>query len=122
MPLHLSHEAAGNLAIVRATDIISRAEADTAKKDIINIIRRYGKVNILIIIEKDFANLDMFANWDDDEDDEFIQKHIIRMAILGDIKWKDRALLFFLKGFLRFSMEFFKLEQEALARAWLLHP
>lgn len=122
MPLHLSHEKTGNLAIIRATDVISRAEADAIKKDIISIIRRYGKVNILIIIEQDFTNLDMLANWDDDEDDEFIQKHIIRMAILGDIKWKDRALLFFLKGFLPFSMEFFKVGQEGFARAWLLHP
>ena len=121
MALQLSYED-GNLAVVRASDTITRTETDEIKRQIVRFIRRYGRIQVLIIIEENFANLDMLASWDDDQDDEFIQQHVNRLAILGDIKFRDRAVLFFLKGFLPFSIEFFKSGHEEFARAWLTHP
>lgn len=108
-----------DLVIVRGSGVLTRTDADAAKKEIVEIIKVYGRINILISIEAGFSNLDQFANWDDDHDDEYIQQHIKRMAIVGDLRWRDSALLFFLNGLLPFKMEFFKADQEAFARAWL---
>jgi hypothetical protein len=49
----------------------------------------------LIIIEKGFSNLETFAYWNGDHDNEFIQPHGNRIAIVGDLKWGMAPLLFF---------------------------
>jgi hypothetical protein len=108
-----------NLAVIRASEVLTRAESDETKRHVVAMIERQGKVNVLIIIEEGFANLEAFANWDDDHHDEFIQRNVKRMAIVGDLKWRDSALLFFLSGLLPFTIEYFKSDQEAFARAWL---
>lgn len=108
-----------NLFVVRSTGILIRSDADAIKKQVVSFIKRYGRAKALIIIDEGFLSISTFASWDDDEDDEFIQKHVDRMAIVGDMRWRDSALLFFLNGFVPFTMEFFKADQEAFARAWL---
>jgi len=110
-----------NLAVIRSTDVLTRAEADEIKKDVIAIIKAQGSVKVLIVIEESFASLEALANWDDDHDDEFIQQHVERMAIVGDLRWRDSALLFFLNGLLPFSIKYFNSGQEEFARAWLVH-
>ncbi|MFZ2727850.1 MAG: STAS/SEC14 domain-containing protein [Methylococcaceae bacterium] len=119
MTIKLEHER-DNLIVIRGSEVLKRAESDDIKKQIVTLIKRYGKMNVLIIIEKDFANLEAFANWADNEDDRFIQQHLERLAIVGDLRWRDNALLFFLNGLLPFSIEYFKASEEILARAWLL--
>ncbi|WP_221063710.1 STAS/SEC14 domain-containing protein [Methylomagnum ishizawai] len=121
MPLTLEHPQPG-LMLVRASGTVTRPEADAAKQQVIAALPPQGKAHILIVIEPGFANLDPLANWDDDRDDELLQRHMSRLAIVGDLKWRDGALLFFLKDLLPFPIEFFKTGQEALAGAWLLHP
>jgi len=118
MTLKLESEQ-NSLLVIRASDVLTRIESDEIKKEVVTLIKARGKLNILIIIEEGFANLEAFANWDDDHDDEFIQKHVKRMAIVGDLKWRDSALMFFLGGLLPFSIQYFKSGQEAFARAWL---
>jgi hypothetical protein len=107
------------LFVVRSSGVIDRPEADAIKKEVVQFIKRHGRACGLIIINDDFHNVSKFASWDDDENDEFIQKHIDRLAIVGDIQWRDSALLFFLNGLVPFSIQFFKADQEAFARAWL---
>lgn len=121
MAINLEHENNG-LVVIRASGILTRAESDAAKQRVVAAIHQRGKVDVLIIIEAGFANLEAFADWSDDHDDEFIQQHVNRLAIVGDLKWRDNALLFFMKGFLPFSIEFFKADREDFARAWLIHP
>lgn len=120
MALKLEFEE-GNLVHLRASEVLTRAESDEVKRQIVAFIKRHGNIKVLILIEKGFTNLEEFANWDDDHDDEFIQRHVSRMAVVGDLRWRDSALLFFLHGLLPFSIEYFKAGQEDLARAWLGH-
>jgi hypothetical protein len=108
-----------NLIIIRASDVLKRTESDQAKKEVVSIIQQIGRINIMIVIEEGFSNLEAFVSWDDDHHDEFIQQHINRMAIVGNLRWRDDALLFFLGGLLPFSIEYFKFGQEELAMAWL---
>jgi hypothetical protein len=111
--------AENNLVIIRASEVLMRNEADDAKKQVFTIIERQGTINVLIVIEQGFSNLQAFVSWDDNHLDEFIQKNIKRMAIIGDLKWHDDAMLFFLSGLLPFTIEYFKFGQEELALAWL---
>jgi hypothetical protein len=53
-------------------------------------------------------------------DARFIQQQVIRLAIVGDLRWRDKAVLFFLNAVGRFQIDYFKPEHEPLARAWLL--
>jgi len=118
MALSIEFEA-NNLFVIRSTGVLERGEADAIKKQVVSFIKRHGRATGLIIIDEAFQSLSAFASWDDDEDDEFIQKHIDRLAIVGDLRWRDSAMLFFLNGFVPFSIEYFKAGQETFARAWL---
>jgi len=118
MALSIEFEA-NNLFVIRSSGVLERDEVDAIKRHVVNFIKRHGRATGLIIIEDGFQSLSAFASWDDDEDDEFIQQHVDRLAIVGDLRWRDSALLFFLNGFVPFSIEYFKSGQETFARAWL---
>jgi hypothetical protein len=80
----------------------------------------HGMAHLLIVLAPGFNNLQAFASWDDIEEDRFIQKHVIRLAIVGDLRWRDSAVLFLLGGLVPFQMEYFPSDQEDFAHAWLL--
>ena len=51
--------------------------------------------------------------------DAVIQPNIIRKALVGDMRWRDKAMLFFITAVASFQIEYFRPEQEDFARAWL---
>lgn len=109
----------GNLAVIRSSGVLTRPEVDHAKRQVHDHIVAYGKLLALIIIEDGFVNLEAFATWDDIEVDAVIQPNIIRMALVGDMRWRDKAMLFFITAVASFQIEYFRPEQEDFARAWL---
>ncbi len=111
---------AADLLVVRASGVLMRAEVDEAKHKVFAHIMENGKAQVLIMIEHGFSNLQAFVNWDDIAIDKYIQQNIVRMAIVGDLRWRDSALLFFLNSVVPFQMEYFKADQEEFARAWLM--
>ena len=119
MTVSVSIEAPDRL-VVRASGVLMRAEVDEAKHKVFAHMMENGKAHVLIMIEPGFSNLQAFASWDDITIDKYIQQHIIRMAIVGDLRWRDSALLFFLNSVVPFQMEYFKGDQEEFAKAWLL--
>jgi hypothetical protein len=110
----------GNLVILRSNGVLMRQEVDHAKHQVHDIIVAHGKVHVLALMEPDFDNLEAFATWEDIEVDAVIQPNIIRMALVGDLRWRDRAILFFLNAVSSFQIEYFQPEQEEFARTWLL--
>ncbi len=108
------------LIMVRGSGVLTREAFDDAKKQVIAHIKQCGRVYILIRIEEDFTNLEASATWRDDQDDEFIQRYVSRLAIVGEAKWSEDALLFFLSGLLPFPIKYFKFSEEELAKAWLI--
>jgi hypothetical protein len=73
------------------------------------------------------VTLDAFDGWKKDpgwdEDDLGYQleyaNRIVRMAIVGEERWRDPALLFVGKGFRDTEIEFFLPEAADAAQAWL---
>ena len=112
---------AGNLIVLRSQGVLLRQEVDAVKRQVHARMLTHGKQHVLILIDSNFADLEALATWEDIEEDAFIQQQIIRLAVVGDLRWRDRALLFFLNAVGRFQVDYFKPEHEPLARAWLLH-
>lgn len=108
------------LVRIHANGVLARTEVDDVKRQVFAQMMEHGPQHVLIHIEPDFGHLQAFANWDDIPEDRFIQQHVVRLALVGDMRWRDQALLFFLSGLVPFQIEYFKPEQEEFARAWLL--
>lgn len=119
MTIQLNFEDSG-LVYARVSGVVTRLAFDEAKKQVVAHIKAHGKIQVLVCIEEDFVNLEPFAAWHDNDDDEFIQQHVNQLAIVGSPTWSEDALLFFLSGLLPFSIQYFKATEEEFARAWLI--
>jgi hypothetical protein len=119
MPITLSVEE-GGLVVLRGSGVLLRDEVDAMKREVYAHMQSHGKASMLMIIAPDFTNLQAFVKWHDIDVDPFIQRHVIRLAIVGDLRWKDNALIFMLSGAVPFQMEYFPSHQEDFARAWLV--
>jgi len=108
-----------DLAVFHGSGVLTREEVDQAKHVLHEHMVHHGQMRVLIVIASDFQNLQAFVQWDDIELDKDIQKNVSRMAIVGDLRWRDSALLFFMSAVSSFPMEFFSADHEVLARAWL---
>src|SRR5688572_23081390 len=76
------------------------------------ILRTEGKLRVLVLAEQ-------FAGWGDVTFQAENDARIERMAIIGDRKWEELALLFTAKGLREFPIEYFAPSDAAAARAWL---
>lgn len=119
MPLQLSFQAS-DVIVIQASGELARAEVDATKREVFGHMMEHGRAHVLIHIAEGFGSLQAFASWDDIPEDRFIQQHVIRLALVGDLRWRDSALLFLLSGLVPFQIEYFKPDQIALAQAWLL--
>ena len=108
-----------DLMVFIGSGVITRPEFDEGKKYVMTHIKEHGKVRVLVMIAEDFVGLESFASWHDTQEDEFIQQHIRRLAIVASSKWSEDAMLFFLGGLLPFPIQYFKSADETLARTWL---
>lgn len=113
------HFESERLAVFHASGVLKREELDEAKHALHAHMLEHGTMKVLILIGRDFGNLEAFAQWDDMDIDHHIQHHVERMAIVGDLRWRDSALLFFISAVSRFPIEYFNATQETFARAWL---
>lgn len=82
-------------------------------------IRRHGSLRILVIAS-DFQGWEEGGLWNDFSFQEHHDRDIRRMAIVGDEKWRDEALLFTSEGMRSFPIEYFPTERLAEAKAWVM--
>ena len=99
-----------------------RVKAETVATAI-RIGDRYlaGESHPLLVTLENFAGWKRDPAWADDLD--FQASHgndIARIAIVGDPRWRDEALVYVGKGFRRTEGEFFAPASLDAARAWLL--
>lgn len=121
MPIHLQFEPSG-LIVSRLTGDITLAQLNDAKRAVFAHLMTQGSAPMLLCIEPGFPGLNALVQWDDIPEDAFIQQHITRMAFVGDLRWRDTAMLFFFHGMVPFPMDYFPQNQYELALAWLTAP
>jgi len=109
------------LAVIRTHGTLLRAEVDATKHLVHDHMQAHGKQHVLVLIEDGFTNLEAFVSWDDIEVDHFIQKNIVRLAVVGDLRWRDSALLYLFNSMVPFQIEYFPAAHNVLADAWLTH-
>jgi hypothetical protein len=110
---------APNLVTIRVSGTLRRAEVDAGKHQVHDLMQRHGPCLVAILLEPGFSNLEAFVRWDDIDADQYIKRHIIRLAAVGDLRWRDSALLFLFNTMVPFQIEYFPAAQEEFAKAWL---
>jgi SpoIIAA-like len=108
----------GELLTARITGVLAQPELAALQQSAAGIIRQHGHVRMLIIAE-DFLGWQKGGDWDDVsfmENDPYIRK----MAIVGDKKWEELALLFAAQTMRKFPIEYFQPADLTKARGWLM--
>ena len=105
--------------MVHLSGVLHSQDVDAAKREVFAHLMSAGASPVLMHVREGFAGLQALAQWDDIPEDKFIQQHITRLAFVGDLRWRDSALLFFFHGMVPFTMEYFPEKQYELALAWL---
>jgi hypothetical protein len=117
MAIRIEAEANG-LLVIRVSSLVTREDMKQWQEAIVAVIKRYGKAKALVVLE-------VFQGWkktDAWEDISFIaeyDKKIEKIAVIGDLKWRDDMFAFMGKPFRSASIEFFNPSQESEARTWL---
>ncbi len=108
-------EAANALVTVKVTGKLTRAEQEEFQKRVVALSPKESCVNVLVLAQ-DFQGWEK-GDWGDLSFQAEFDKHIGKMAIVGEQKWRDLAVLFTGKGLRRVQIEMFPDPDQA--RAWL---
>lgn len=108
----------GSVVTLRISGTLSLADYASSQSEISDVIRKIGKVRVLILAE-DFERWEKGGDWSDNSFQLAHDEDIERMAIVSHEKWKDSALLFTGRGLRRFPIEFFDSADIGKARAWV---
>ena len=114
-------DASGKLMELKIRGRLKKADYDRIIQIAKGAIAREGKIRALAV-------LDGFEGWERSEDWGDVSftldqgRHIEKMTIVGDEKWKDDALAFTAKGFRPTAIEFFAASRISEARTWLNVP
>jgi len=102
----------------KVTGQLNQAEFAAAQKRAGEIIRQQGKVRLLVLVEN-FAGMAKAGDWGDVSFQADYDPFIEKLAIVGDRKWEEVALLFTGKGVRRVPIEYFPAADLAKAGTWL---
>lgn len=82
-----------------------------------------GRPVRVVLTLVDFQGWDLDDGWGDDLDFTFEYGNKIEaMAIVGEEKWRQQALLFVGKGFRRTKIDYFLPDASSLAEGWVRLP
>ena len=108
----------GTTLTVRISGLLKQPDLAALQKAVGDILEKQGKTRLLILTEA-FEGWQRGGAWGDVSFSAEHDKHIEKMAIVGDRKWEDFALMFASKGLRRFPIEYFPSAEIARARRWL---
>jgi len=111
----------GIIVTVKITGRLTESELAAIQNRTAEIIRKQGKVRILVLAES-FEGWQSSGEWNDFAFQKQNDPYIEKMAIVDDTQWEDLALVFAAKGLRPFPIEYFAPDELAKARAWLTNP
>ena len=117
MPIELQHER-DNIFRIELTAKLRQVEFQRCQEQILHEVSRLGPVRLLFL-------LDGFEGWDSQDDWRdlsFFVRHgdsIARIAIVGDERWRDLALMFAAADLRKAPVEYFDERDLVKARSWL---
>ena len=117
MPIHFKIQD-GDIMVFRISGELEIDEFRDVQTQIEEVIKKIGKVKFLVITEN-FQGWKQAEGWGDWSFAERNDPNIEKIAVVGDLKWKDSILAFTAKGLRPVLIEYFDSDQEAKARQWL---
>jgi len=111
-------DATGPVVSAKISGELSKSEVSQLQAAALEAIRRCGKISALFILEN-------FQGWkreDEWGDVSFLTGHdkdIVKIAVVGEDKWRDFIYAFLTKGFRQAAVEYFLPAELAKARDWL---
>lgn len=114
-------DSGGGIVTVRLSGTLTESVLRDAQEKMAAIIRAHGTVAILVLADA-FTGWSRGEAWDDLSFQLEFDASIRKMAIVGDRRWEQPALVFAAKGLRRFPIEYFSSSELDQARAWLEDP
>jgi len=117
MAILIETETNGLLNVI-VSNLITREDVTHCQEAVAAAIKRYGNIKVLVV-------LDAFQGWGtSDEWKDFLfyaeyEDKIEKIAVIGDLKWRDDMFSFLSGSFRSGLIEFFNPSQESEARTWL---
>jgi hypothetical protein len=106
---------------IRISGKLSQSELATAQKNAAEILKKRGDSRVLVLAEK-FDGWEKAGEWGNLSAQTQLDAQIDRMAIVGEKRWEDVALLFTGKGIRHIDIEYFSPIDLPRARSWLSGP
>jgi len=117
MAIELHHER-DNIFRIELTAKLRQAEFKQCQAQILQEVSRLGPVRLLFVLDR-FEGWDSQDNWGDLS---FFVRHgdsIARIAIVGEERWRDLALMFAAADLRKAPTEYFPSSDLAHAETWL---
>jgi hypothetical protein len=117
MPIELHHER-DNVFRVDLRAKLRQREFQQCQDQVLHEVSRVGPVRLLFVLDG-FEGWDSQDNW---RDLTFFARHadaIERIAIVGDERWRDLALMFAAADLRQAPVEYFGEQDVVKARSWL---
>ena len=117
MPIELHHER-DNIFRIELKAKLRQAEFQHCQAQILHEVSRLGPVRLLFVLDG-FEGWDSQDNW---SDLSFFVRHgdsIARIAIVGNERWRDLALMFAAADLRKAPVEYFGETDLVTARSWL---
>jgi len=102
---------------VKLGGLLTQSDLAHLQKSMADIIRVQGKIRILYLAEH-FTGWE-HGDWNDFSFQSEFDPCIEKMAIVGDKRWEDAAMLFTTRDLRDFPIEYFATGEVEMARAWL---
>jgi len=106
---------------IRISGKLRHSELATAQKNAAEMLKKKGGSRVLVLAEK-FEGWEKAGDWGDLSGQQQLDAQIDRMAIVGEKRWEDVALLFTGKGIRHIEIEYFSPTDLIKARSWLSGP
>lgn len=116
MPFEVSEE--GRVLVVSVSGQMRRADYDAFWKRGAEAIRQHGAIRVLLM-GQEFQGWERGGEWADFDVVAERDRHIEKIAIVADEKWKDEILMFMGSPFREVAIEFFSRDRLADARKWV---
>ena len=117
MPVTMNLES-DNTLVFHFEGVLTQQQYRQFQEHIESVGKQNGKIKLLVILG-DFQGWEAADGWAETTDlTDLIDPYLIKMALVGEERWRDKAEVFTLKGLRPVPIEYF-VEDESAARQWL---
>ncbi len=108
----------GNVYVFRISDVLKRAEFDTAQRELARNIAAGASPRLLVILER-FEGWEHVDGWADIDLFTAYGHKIAKIALVSESRWEAEVMAFAGAGYRSTPVRFFLPADEPRARAWL---